>query len=100
MTRDTRETESLIEDVISATVAVTGYPVAHVRPFVEATMHYLLRQYGGDRLPKPRRQLPVADILAAVDRGTPMREVRRRYCLGSRTLARLIEERQHLAKSA
>ena len=88
----TSAAEALIEDAVSAAVALTGYPTDHVRALVEPTVRYLMREYGGERLPRAPRVYPVEEIVAAVEAGTPRREVCRRYQLSASTLYRLLRE--------
>jgi hypothetical protein len=85
-------TQDLIDDAVSAAVAITGYPVDHVRAFIEPTVLYLLREYGGERLPKATRVYPVEEILKAVRAGVPRRTICRSYRIGTSTLYRLIEQ--------
>ncbi|MGN6520499.1 MAG: hypothetical protein ACTHK2_13840 [Dokdonella sp.] len=81
----------MIDDVVSATIAHTGYPEAHVRQFVEPALSYMLREYGGDRLPKAtRRGPPAEDIRAAASRGVSKRELRKRFRIGKLTLDRIL----------
>lgn len=90
MSHAPRTAHAMVEDLISATVAATGYPASHVRQFIEASMKYMLREYGGDRLPKIARTHPVTDIVNAINHGTPKREVCKRFRIGSSTLYRIL----------
>lgn len=89
--------DALERDVISATVAITGYPEAHVRQFVGAAVQYLLREYGGERLPKVSRLRPELAIVNAVVEGrVSKRAACREFGIGKSKLYRLLRE----AKSA
>lgn len=88
--RTERTVHVMVEDLISATVAATGYPAAHVRQFIEASMRYMLREYGGDRLPKITRSFPVEAIVAAVKSGKPTRAVCKEFGIGKSTLYRVL----------
>jgi hypothetical protein len=93
MSRKNDSAKALLDDLISATKAATGYPEEHVRQFIEPAMSYLLREYGGDRLPKlEQKGYPVSDILAALSRGTSKREVCKRYRISRTTLFRIITQ--------
>lgn len=81
---------ALTEDLVSATVARTGYPPSHVRLLVEACVAYLLREYGGTRLPRPARLYPRAEILAAKAAGVPQAEICRKFAIGKSTLYRIV----------
>lgn len=81
---------AMIDDVVSATVAYTGYPEVHVRQFVEPATRYMLSAYSGERLPKPRRSYPMDQIAQDLAAGVSMREVCRKYKIGFSTLYRLL----------
>lgn len=91
MTGATRTAAGIIADVVSAVAAETGYPVPHVQQFVVPATRYLLREYGGDRLPKVTRTYPEADIRAAVDGGMSLRKVCRKFGIGTGTLYRILD---------
>ena len=94
MSRISRAAKLLLDDLVSATKAATGYPEEHVRQFVEPATKYLLREYGGDRLPKleHRRGHPIEDILDALSRGVAIPDVCKRYAISRATLYRLLAE--------
>jgi hypothetical protein len=91
MSRKSNSAKSLLDDLVGATKAATGYHETHVRHFVEPAFEYLLREYGGERLPKIKsRSYPTDDILAALDRGLSKKEVCRRFRIARCTLYRII----------
>ncbi len=92
MTTAARSAKAMVDDIVSATIAHTGYPEAHVRQFVEPAFAYMLREYGGDRLPKAtRRGPPVEDIRSAAARGLSRRELCKRFRISAATLYRILD---------
>lgn len=92
MSHSNRSADGIIADVVSAIVAETGYPVTHVKQFVAPAMRYVLREYGGDRLPKVTRIYHEEAIIAAVRSGKPKRQVCRQFRIGTGTLYRIMQD--------
>lgn len=67
---------------------------AEAQTYVEPIVRYLQQQYGGDELyiPQPYMQRNLADLAAERARGTPVREIIRKYGISRRTYYRLLSQ--------
>ena len=83
---------ALIEDMVRAACAATGCSENIVRQFVEPAGRHLLREYGGERVPKLGKVYPISEIRGALDSGESLRNVCRRYDIGFSTLYRLLDD--------
>lgn len=82
--------EALERDLISVARATSGYPEAHLREIIAPLVQYLLREYGGERLPKITRARPEDEIVRAVQNGMPKREACRYFGVPPATLYRML----------
>lgn len=86
--------QELVDELAIALQEAKGIPFAQAAEYAEPIVRYLQQQHGGDELyiPQPYMQRNVADLATERERGTPVRDIIRKYGISRRTYYRLLSQ--------
>lgn len=86
--------QELVDELAVALKDAKGIPLDTATAYAEPIVRYLQQQYGGDELyiPQPYMRRDARDLAAEREKGTPVKDILRRYNISRRTYYRLLSQ--------